>query len=62
MTKQQLPQEPKSLKKWQDLPRNQPSKAAMPPVAGGLKWAWGLSIVMIVLVLLVFLLQGRLIP
>lgn len=51
--------DPESLAKWQELPQNQPSKEALPPMTGGLRLAFAFLIILAIL-LVVGLLQGRL--
>jgi len=37
-----LPPDPESERKWADMPKNQPSKDALPPLVfgGGRNWFW----------------------
>ncbi len=51
-----LPPDPDALEKWKNLPQNKPSKEALPPVAGGTRWLWGM-LALSILVLIVLLLQ-----
>jgi hypothetical protein len=54
-----LPPDPDSLARWHDLPQNQPSKRALPPVAGGSRWVWGLLVILAVVVIVSLLAQSR---
>lgn len=56
MPNDQLPQDPDSLARWEQLPQNKPSKEALPPVAGGMYWVFGLLIVFLIIVILGLLL------
>ena len=54
-----LPPDPDSLKQWQQMPQNRPSRDAHPPMTAGSRWAIGLLIIVGVLLILSLLLQGR---
>jgi hypothetical protein len=54
-----LPPDPDSLAKWRELPQNQPSKDALPPATGGLRWTWALLFLLTALIIISLLLQGR---
>ena len=54
----QLPPDPDAVKKWEQLPQNKPSKQAMPPIAGGGRWLWGLLILSGLIALGLLLLRG----
>lgn len=58
MPRENLPPDPDSLEKWQQLPQNRPSKNALPPMAGGLQWAFWLLLILAV-VIIFGLLQGK---
>jgi len=51
-----LPPDPDELEAWERMPKNDPSKRALPPAAGGLQWAWtfvilfGLAVVIVLIV------------
>jgi hypothetical protein len=38
----ELPPDPDAVEKWKNLPQNEPSKGALPPLTGGLRWVWWL--------------------
>lgn len=57
---ERLPPDPESQAAWEKLPKNAPSKEALPPMTGGSRWVFGLLIVIAVIIVLGFLLQGRL--
>lgn len=56
MPRDQLPDDPNALEKWRNMPQNKPSRESLPPVTGGLRWAW-LFVVLLVIVVLVSLLE-----
>lgn len=58
MPRDPLPEDPDSLDRWEAMPRNQPSKDALPPMTGGTRLAVGLLILMAVLIILAVLLRG----
>lgn len=58
MPAEPLPPDPDSLEKWKNMQQNAPSKDALPPMTAGNRWAFGLLIVMGVLIILALLLQG----
>jgi hypothetical protein len=58
MPKEDLPPNPDALEKWKNMPQNKPSRQAMPPATGGMRWAWALLIVLIVLAVIGLLSQG----
>jgi hypothetical protein len=58
MSSDPLPPDPDSLAKWQNLPHNKPSKDALPPATGGLRWAFGLLIILSLLLLIGLLAQN----
>ncbi len=47
-----------ALEAWDKLPKNMPSRQALPPMTGGTRWVWGLLIVLAI-VIIFGLLQGR---
>lgn len=53
----ELPPDPDALEKWRDLPQNEPSRRALPPATGGMRWAWALVILLIALAILGLLSQ-----
>jgi hypothetical protein len=59
MPKDDLPPDPDSLAKWEKLPQNQPSKQALPPVAGGGRWTLWLLVFLSILLVLALLWQSR---
>lgn len=52
-----LPPDPDSVEKWRQMPQNQPSKEALPPVALGVRWMLGVVILIAILIVLSLLLQ-----
>ena len=55
MAKDELPPDPDAVEKWKDLPQNAPSRKALPPATGGMRWAWmivGLTALVIILAVL----------
>lgn len=58
MPRDELPPDPDSLAQWERLPHNKPSKQALPPVAGGTRWVWGLLLILAALVVVGLLLQN----
>lgn len=58
MPREPLNEDRESLDAWEKLPRNQPSKEALPPATGGMKLAWVLLLAMGVLIILALLLQA----
>lgn len=58
MPKPELPPDPEAQAAWDKLPKNTPSRQALPPMTGGMRWTWG--ILLILAILIIFgLLQGR---
>lgn len=51
--------DPDALKAWEAMPKNTPSKQAMPPAVGGTRWLWGLLIIFGILAVIALLLQGN---
>lgn len=58
MPREELPPDPDSVEKWEHLPKNQPSKQALPPVAGGGRWALWLVVILFALILIALLMQN----
>lgn len=58
MPHEDLPPDPDSVKTWEALPRNQPSRSALPPIAGGTQWAWWL-LGLAALIVIIALVLGR---
>lgn len=58
MPQQELPPDPEAVEKWQKLPQNKPTRQALPPAAGGLRWAWGLLALLLLAAALVLLSQA----
>lgn len=58
MPREPLAEDRESLEAWEKLPRNPPSKQALPPMTGGLKLAGALLLALAVLIILTLLLQG----
>ncbi len=54
----ELPSDPDSLARWEELPHNEPSREALPPAAGGLRLARGLLFLLLLLVILGLLLNS----
>lgn len=54
---EELKPDPDALEKWQQMPQNQPSKDALPPASGGLNWAWGLIVLLGVIVMIAVVMQ-----
>jgi hypothetical protein len=59
MTDPNLMPDPEALAKWRELPQNQPSKDALPPLTGGLQPAWLFVIILAVLLVFGLLAQGH---
>jgi hypothetical protein len=60
MSNPDLPPDPDAQAAWEKLPKNTPSRHALPPMTGGgnSRWLWGL--LTIVAIIIIFgLLQGR---
>jgi hypothetical protein len=53
-----IPPDPDSLEQWKQLPQNTPSKDALPPMTGGLRWV-GWLLIIVAIVIIFGLLQGR---
>ena len=58
MSREELPPDPDSVEKWKQMPQNQPSKQALPPVALGTRWILGITILIAILIVLGLLLRG----
>jgi hypothetical protein len=59
MSGNQLPPDPDSVEKWKQLPQNPPSKQALPPATGGMRWArWFLALLLAALIIAIIL-QSR---
>jgi hypothetical protein len=58
MPQEPLPPDPDSLEKWKQMPSNTPSREALPPATGGTRMAFGLLIVMGILIILALLFKG----
>ncbi|MCB9450890.1 MAG: hypothetical protein H6672_05590 [Anaerolineaceae bacterium] len=58
MPRDELPNDPDALARWEKLPHNEPSRDALPPAAGGTRWTRGLLLLLFVLVVLGLLLKG----
>jgi len=58
MSNRDLPPDPDALEAWEKLPKNTPSRQALPPMTGGTRWVWGLLIILAIIVIF-GLLQGR---
>ena len=52
-----LPPDPDSVEKWRNMPQNQPSKHALPPVMLRPGWIVGITILIAILIVLSLLLQ-----
>lgn len=61
MPQDKLPPDPDSLSRWEQLPHNQPSKRALPPVAGGARWSLWLLGILLTLMIIALLMQGRIV-
>ena len=60
MPRDELPYDPEALEEWRNLPQNKPSRQALPPAAGGTRFAWALLAFTIGIVILGLLSQlGR---
>lgn len=59
MPREELPPDPDALERWQQLPQHKPSKQALPPAAGGLRWTWWLLALLAALVVLALVFQSR---
>ena len=55
----ELPTDPKALEAWENMPKNAPSKDAMPPMTGGTRWLWGVMLIFGLLALIAFLLEAN---
>ncbi len=58
MSNPDIPPDPDAQAAWEKLPKNAPSRQAMPPITGGIRWVWGLLIIFAI-VIIFGLLQGR---
>lgn len=58
MPREILPPDDEALAKWRELPQNEPSRDALPPMTGGTRLAW-FFLAALVVVIIVVLLQGR---
>lgn len=58
MSSKPLPPDPDALAEWERLPKNAPSRNALPPMTGGTRWAWWLLLIL-AMVIVFGLLQGR---
>ncbi|MBZ0276096.1 MAG: hypothetical protein K8I60_08130 [Anaerolineae bacterium] len=54
----ELPTDPDSLARWENLPHNEPSRESLPPAAGGTRWVRGLLLLLLFLMILGLLLQS----
>lgn len=59
MTRPPLPPDEESLRKWEGMPKNAPSREALPPAVGGTRLAIGLLIVFALAIILALVFQGR---
>lgn len=57
MPREPLEEDRESLEAWEKLAQNKPSKQALPPAAGGMRYGWALLLGFIVLIILALLLQ-----
>jgi hypothetical protein len=48
---QPVEQDPESASRWQSMPQTAPSKDALPPAAGGLRWLGVLLILLLIVVI-----------
>ena len=53
-----LPPDPEAQATWEKLPKNTPSRQALPPMTDGSRWVWGLLILAIIFIIFGFL-QGQ---
>jgi hypothetical protein len=58
MSHDELPPDPDAVETWANLPQNEPSPDALPPVAGGTRWVWAFLILGLVIVVLGLLSQS----
>jgi len=58
MPTEELPPDPDSVEKWRQMPKNQPSKDAFPPVVLKPGWILGFVILVGILIVLALLLRG----
>jgi hypothetical protein len=58
MSNTDLPPDPDAQAAWDKLPKNAPSRQALPPMTGGSRWAWGILLILAI-VIIFGLLQGR---
>jgi hypothetical protein len=58
MPREELPPDPDSVEKWKQMPQNQPSKEALPPVALGARWILWFTVLIAILIVLGLLLRG----
>lgn len=58
MPRDQLPDDPNALEKWRNMPQNKPSRESLPPVTGGLPWAWVFIALLVIVVLFSLLERG----
>jgi hypothetical protein len=54
-----LPSDPESEQKWADMPKNLPSKEALPPMVFGGQRGWLGLVILLLLLVLIGLLLGR---
>lgn len=58
MSRDELPPDPDALAQWKKLPQNPPSKRALPPAAGGMRWTLWLLALLVALAVIALLLQN----
>ena len=58
MPTDKLPPDPDAVEKWRQMPKNQPSKDALPPVVLQPGWILGFVILVGILIVLALLLRG----
>jgi hypothetical protein len=57
MPDDELKPDPNALEEWKKLPQHEPSRQSLPPATGGMRWAWGLLIVLGLIALVAVLAQ-----
>jgi hypothetical protein len=55
-----LPPDPDAQQRWQAMPKNAPSKQALPPASSGgnIRWLWWLLGISIILSIITLILRG----
>lgn len=60
MPDEKLEPDQEALDAWEKMPKGTPSKEAMPPLTGGMRWVTGLIVVFGLLAVIIFIVEALL--